>query len=195
MNYAELKTEVADYLHRTDLTVKIPLFITLAETAMFRDVDPKALEVSTTGIAINSYDYMPSDFDSLTKLSITYGGREITLDYKAGTESHVSVIPTGYTYEANQIRLWGGSAKQAYTLNYKAKLSPLGSVVTTNWLLTNAPDLYMYSACLEGAKYLKDQAEISVLGPLVSSMMASINSSIERRGLPSSGSLRIKPRR
>ena len=195
MNYTELKTEVADYLHRTDLTDKIPTFIALAESSMFRELDVKALEVIATGVTVGEFAALPVDFDALTKLTVAYGGREITIDYKAGTEDEVCVIPTGYTYEADQIRLWGAGTGQAYTIYYKAKLQALSVSVATNWLIENAADLYLYASCLEGAKYLRDQGEIAVLAPMVSSLMSSVKSKMERRTFPASGSLRITPRR
>ena len=43
-NYATLQTEVADFLHRTDLTSAIPTFIQLAETKLNRILRLRAME-------------------------------------------------------------------------------------------------------------------------------------------------------
>jgi hypothetical protein len=195
MNYTELKTEVADYLHRTDLVAKIPTFIALAEASMFRELDVSALESSAAGVTIGEYAALPADFGSMSKITVLENGREVTLDYKAGTLDEVVVTPTGYTIELNQIRLWGAGTGQAFTIYYKATLLPLSATVDTNWLLANAFDLYLYASALEGAKYVKDQGEIAVLGQMVSGLMASLKSKEARRSFPTSGSLRITPRR
>ena len=49
MNYDELKTDVAAYLHRTDLTDKLAGFIERAESYLFRELAIKELEVSVSG--------------------------------------------------------------------------------------------------------------------------------------------------
>ena len=41
--YAELKTSVADFLNRTDLTSAIPTFISLAEADLNRKIDRKSV--------------------------------------------------------------------------------------------------------------------------------------------------------
>jgi hypothetical protein len=49
----------------------------------------------------------------------------------------------------------------AYTIgiNYFKKVTPLSSSVTTNDILDEFPDLYLYGSCLEGALYLNDNEQ------------------------------------
>ena len=49
MTYTTLKTAIAENMHRTDLTTKIPDFIALAEAFLFRELNIRDLETSTTG--------------------------------------------------------------------------------------------------------------------------------------------------
>lgn len=195
MTYAELKTNIADYLHRTDLTDKIPLFVTLAESSLFRSLDVKELETVYEDATDEDYASLPPDFGALSKITISTGGRETTLDYLAGADQSSTPHPTHYAYENGQIRIYGAGSGVDYKLYYKAKLTPLSNTVQSNWLLQNAADLYLYAGALEAAKYLRNAGEVALLGPLVNSLLESVKSKISRTGLPSSGSLRITPRR
>jgi hypothetical protein len=65
---------------------------------------------------------------------------------------------------------------------------------TSNWLLANAPDLYLYASCLEGAKYIRDDQEGVKLQTLVTASIDSVRRVAERKGLPASGPLQIKVR-
>jgi len=195
MNYTTLQSLIADYLHRTDLTDKIPTFISLAESGMFRELEVQSLELTASGVTVGEFASLPVDFDALTKLTLNFAGKEIVLDYQPTSDGTTGDTPSGYTYETGKIRLWGAGTGQAFTLYYKAVMQPLSGGVATNWLLDNASDLYLYASAMEGAKYLRDQGEIGVLAPMVGSLMQSVKSKMERRTIPVAGSLRITPRR
>jgi hypothetical protein len=47
-------------------------------------------------------------------------------------------------------------------LAYYKTLPALSADADTNWLLTKAPDSYLYGALLQAAPYLKDTAETSL---------------------------------
>lgn len=194
MTYTQLKADIADYLHRTDLTEKTPLFISLAESSLFRSLDVKELETTDEGTTDDDYASLPSDFGALSKITINLGGRETTLDYLPGADQSATPYPAHYAYENGQIRIYGAGSGVDYKLYYTAKLLPLSDTMRSNWLLQNAADLYLYAGALEGAKYLKDTPEVATLGPMVDGLLAAVKSKINRRGLPTSGSLRITPR-
>ena len=119
-----------------------------------------------------------------------------TLDYKAQDYTPTGqVYPEQYALESNQLRIWGAYTGQAYKLYYTPNLAALSDSNTTNWLDTNAPDLYLYATALEAAKYIRDQQEVANLTPMVAALIDSIRRASERKGQPSTGSLQIKPRR
>ncbi len=194
MTFATLKTDVADYLHRTDLTPKMATFIALAEAALFRELQIKDLSVSVTGTTTGEYATLPADFGTVVRLTATVGDSEYNLDYKAKDYTTTLTYPNSYSLENNKLRIFGTSTGQAYTLYYIANIAPLSDTNTTNWLLTNAPDLYLYATAMEAAKYIKDVNEIQMLAPMVSSLVESVRRLSERKGQPTSGSMQIKPR-
>lgn len=195
MIYSELKTAIADYLHRTDLTTQIPQFIERAESALFREINIKDLRVSVTGTTTGEYADLPADFSEVVNVTCIYGSTEYDLDYGSKPINYTQVTPTQYTLENNKLRLFGASTGQAYKLYYTPKMGALSGANTSNWLLANASDLYLYASSLEAARYTRDQAQEDRLSGLVAPLIDSIKRYTERKGQPTSGSLQIRPRR
>lgn len=192
MNYAELQTEVANYLHRTDLGGQIPTFIATAEAMMFRELNIKVMEASVTGTTVDGYAVLPNDFSQVTRVSVSNGGSALALDYLSPGQysTAVEAYPKYYSLENGKLRLWGTATGATYTLYYIPVIAPLSGSNTSNWLLANAQDLYLYAAALEGAKYTRNQQEVQNLTPLVTGLVDSITRQSKRIGMPS-GSMRI----
>ena len=196
MNFTSLKTEVANYLHRTDLTAQIPLFIELAEAYLFRELRIKEMQISVSGTTVGGYATLPAGFGSVARLTVTYAGREQSLDYMASPDaSVVGSGAEGYSLENNKLRIWGASTGQAYTLYYIPAIVNLSPTVATNWLLDNAPELYLDASCLQGAKFARNYAEVDRLMGNIELSLESVKRFSERRGHPSIGSMQIKVRR
>ena len=197
MNYSSLQTEIANYLNRTDLTAQIPTFIGLAESYLFRELHIKELETSVSSTTVTGgYATLPSDFGTLSKISITSNGTARVLDYIALSEVPTTVeqYPGYYSFESGKIRIWGSDVGQAYTMYYVPAISPLTVSNTSNWLLANASELYLYASCLEGARYLRNDAEVANLSGVVERSLDSVKRFTERRGQPATGSMQIRRR-
>ena len=197
MTYSELQTQILAYLHRTDLAAQCPTFISLAEAYLFRDLHVKELQVSVTGTTTGGYGTLPTDFGSVSRVSVTFGNSARSLDYISLGDAPVATTsaPLYYSLENNKLRIWGAADGQIYTLYYIPAIQPLSVSNTTNWLLENAPDLYVYASALEGAKYTRNAAEEQKLVGVVGSALDSVKRFTERRGQPATGSMQIKVRR
>jgi hypothetical protein len=198
MTYATLKADIASELHRTDLTDKIPGFIARAEAYLSRELaSVKSREIIVTGTTTGGYADLPTDFGSVSKVSVTYSGAARTLDYIALSQvtSGVDVFPKYYSFENGKLRIYGTGDGQAYSLYYIPKLEALSDTVATNWLLDNAPDLYFYASTLEGAKHVRNQAVIDAMTNSTALALDSVKRFAERQGQPATGSMQIKVRR
>lgn len=196
MNYLQLQTETQDYLHRTDLTAKMPGFVALAESYLFRELAISDTDKTVTGTASGTIA-LPADFLQMVRLTLDVYGIERELDY--WKDPQPGMIGTGtprfYALETNAIRLYPAPASATtYTLYYTPKLSALSPTNTSNWLLENAPDLYMYSTALEAAKYIRDNETLQTLAAMLPAMLESVRSLSKRRGIPSAGGLRMRQR-
>lgn len=192
MNYSELRREVAKLLNRADVTASIPDFVERAEALLFREINAREVETSVTGTAAATIA-LPAGFHQLSRLTITKDGYTETIPYLILNEFGSS---DGYgryfTLENNQIKIFPTPAG-TYTLYYLADLSPLSDSVTTNWILANAPDAYVYTTALEGARAMGDAEKIQIFSAASQQAIQSAKSFAERKGQPVRGRLQIKP--
>lgn len=158
--YVELTTAIADYLHRSDMTATIPTFIGLAEARLNRELRVAMMEERATASADGDYLELPSDFQSVRQLTtngtpVAFVAPHLLDDMKG--RGFVPYPPV-YTIVANALRILptpSATAALPIELTYYASLPPLATY-TTNWLLTDAPDLYLKASMCEALKYLKD---------------------------------------
>ena len=167
--YAELKTSVGDWLNRTDLTTAIPDFISLAEAQIERNLRTRQMIVRATASIATEYSAVPADFLEVKSFKldtnpVTPLGFETidSMDTLAVTYRSAAK-PIFFTVVGEQFR-YLPEPDTAYTgeLIYYAKLSKLSTANTTNFLLTAAPDVYLYGALMQAAPYLQDDARIAV---------------------------------
>lgn len=170
--YANLQTSIADWLNRADLTTTIPDFISLVEKELGRILKGRALTTSvdvvydTTGLLA-----VPSDFvrpRSLTLETSLYGWPIEVKPYEYVIQKQAQLINGPPRYAA----LVGNTftiaptpdSDTAYTgvLIYDATVAPLSATNTTNWVLTDHPDVYLFGSLYQAAPYLKDDERIPV---------------------------------
>lgn len=198
MTYTELQTELAAYFKRSDLTSRIVSAIGMAEAFLFREVSAKSISDTVPGTTTGGLITLPSDFDSVIRLTVTIDGVERNLDYVSSPDDYVggTNTPYAYSFQGNQLRLFPNvGTGQAYTLYYTPKLQSLSGTVSTNWLLENAQDLYFYAAALQVATVLNNSVEVAKLTPIVSDLLVSTRNYAERFGQPKASRLQIKVRR
>ena len=167
-NYSTLQTHIADTLNRGDLTSVIPNFIQQFEAEARRDERFRRLaEVSSFGISADGVS-LPSDFYQLESWyhdGATYFGPigQVNPDMIGKLKGVY-----GDTGVPQFAALVDGKARFApepdatYTtrMTYWRKINNLSATITTNWLLDEAPDIYLYGCLLESAPYLKDDERL-----------------------------------
>jgi hypothetical protein len=201
--YTELKASLADWLNRSDLTSVIPDFISLAEAQMERQLRTRQMIVRATAsfAAAAEYGTVPDDFlevksiklDTNPVTSLTFQTID-SLDQLSNTTYLSSGKPLYFTVVGNQFRLLP-IPDGAYTaeLVYYSKLTKLSASVATNWLLTQAPDVYLYGSLLQAAPYLQDDARISVWSSLYLAGLDQLQVA-DDRGSTSGGALMARAR-
>ncbi len=167
--YADLKTSVANYLARTDLTDQIPDFISLAERRILREVRIRQMLVSLdlTATAGSNKIALPANFLEARDL-VVVGNPTKPMNYLSPSAlsrnslSSVSGQPANYTILAEEFQL-APSPDFAYTLSllYFAKPASLSDDNQSNILLVNLPDMLLYAALLEAEPYLMNDARLA----------------------------------
>ena len=171
--YAELKTAVADRLHRTDLTSIIPEFVSYAESVIAGDpmpTDPETLpgirtksqvkRVTTT--LSDQYIDIPSDFLYANKLQINTSPIQVlgflTPDQlTAKYPSTPAGTPKFYTIHGDEFQFsHNPNTSLTLQISYMSKYAAFSADADYNWLLTNHPMAYLYPALVAGFSYLDD---------------------------------------
>jgi hypothetical protein len=159
--YAELRTAVAAWLKRTDLTAQILDFIRLAEVRIKSLVDLGALETTATLATTpdSSTIALPADFKNPIALWI---------DDIDPQEQLTQLLPQSLPYydTPNRPQYWaidGANirfqcpADAAYPIKFRySQLFELSDANPTNSILTGFPDVYLFGALAEAADYSFD---------------------------------------
>ena len=167
-SYSTLKTAVSNWLDRDDLTDRLPEFISLAESTFNRVLRIRAMEttVSDTTPSGSKEDALPTGYLQMREIHLTtspvaslaYITPEIMYRIRAGSTSGK---PNAYTIVGDNI-LFGPTPDDAYTysITYYKSFDALSDSTATNWLILNAPDLYLYGTLLQAEPFLMNDERV-----------------------------------
>lgn len=164
-NYTELQASVLDWIERDDLAARVPDFIALAEAKFNRTLRLQAQIVRVTAaLDANGEVLLPTDWLESKDVSFVSARGDRSLDVAAyeillqTRESHPEAgDPAVFAIVGNILMVAPVPAEGAEVkLSYYQKIPALSASVGANWLLTKAPDVYLYGACLQAAPYLRD---------------------------------------
>jgi hypothetical protein len=193
--YAELQTTIANWLNRDDLTAVIPDFISLTEAGINRDLRHYRMINRVDATLDSRYVQMPTDWMETVRFSITSGNtykielvsRDDMLEYRQNT-ADVSGRPRFYANIGDTIEVFPTpDAEYQMQLQYYAKTPALSNTNTANWLLTTAPDIYLYGALVQSAPYLNDDARIQTWAALYQSVLDSLQKASDDTRFAGSG--------
>lgn len=155
MNYTTLKSAIADWLHRSDLTAVIPTFIMLAESRINRDLRVSDMEKVVSGSVAGDIT-LPTDFRQVKSLIVD----DRKINYLSEKQGMVyEGEPYGYSQVGGALKLYPAGG-QSYTLQYYASIPSLSDAAPANWLLSKYPEIYLYASLLESAPYMNDDARM-----------------------------------
>jgi hypothetical protein len=202
-SYSSLKTTIASYLARSDLTSVIPDFIRLAEFRLQRELRIRQMltvaQASTTG-GVSTVG-IPSDFLEMRDIHVVANPVR-TLSYEApnsfyrNTRSTESGVPNSYTVLAADMQ-FAPIPDSTYVLQmlYYAKPPVLSDTNASNVFLINTPDALLYGALGEAEPYLMNDARLQVWAALYDRAINSISvadQASEYSGQPMSMSYNVR---
>ena len=169
-SYSTLQTAVANWLDRDDLSARIPEFIGLNEAIFNRILRIRPMETtvtaSTTG-GTKSYD-LPTGYVQMRQIHLNtspitplqYLTPEMMYRVWAGSSSGK---PHSYTIIGDKI-FFGPTPDSAYdyVITYYKKFDSLSDSTTTNWVILNAADVYLYGTLLQAEPFLNNDQRIPV---------------------------------
>ena len=187
--YSDLKSTIADYLNRADLTSVIPTFITLAEAKFNRELRLRDMLTRAECVSDNEFVALPVDFLEayLLELNMTDIAPQQPLAFVGPNEAK-SLKANKIINKVRYFTLIDGAfellpaptADTDLLLTYYAKIPALSDTQTTNWLMTKSPDLYLYSSLLEATPYLKNDERVQIWAAARQQVMDAMNIESER---------------
>lgn len=187
-SYAELQTAIGNFLARSDLTDRIPEFISLAEARMSRELNSRSQEKRATAATIASDEFisLPTDLRKIRLVKLNTDPVDV-LDYASPTDFYTTYPGSGggrpkyYTVIGSEIAL-RPIPDSIYTLEliYGEDIAALSNSNTTNTILTRHPDSYLYGSLSAAYIYLMDEARAAQYDTLFSRSIVEINNSNDR---------------
>jgi hypothetical protein len=192
--FGGLKTSIATWLNRADLTSYIPDFVKLAEQRLNYGADGAypsaplripAMQTTATGTITSSAIAFPTRFLEPIRIMANSGSTKWSLSYMAperfSEQSNGSGVPTVYTYLNNTIQTAETGAAD-YTLDYYQAFAALSADADTNWVLTNAPSLYLYGSLIEAGPFLGDSTILQAWAGMFNASIAAVNRATKYQG-------------
>lgn len=189
-----LKSAIADFLNREDLTSVIPTFVSLAHAQLNRVVRSHN-QITRGSLTIDAqFEALPSGW--LETIRITMDANpirvltQISLDdltrYRTERENTTGA-PVYFAHVGTDIELFP-TPDQSYTgqITYYAEIDALSADGDDNWLLLKSPDAYLYGSLVHSAPYLKDDPRLAVWSSLYAQAISEIEaeSAAARFGSP-----------
>lgn len=179
-NYTTLQSTIADYLNRADLTAQIPTFIQLAEADFNTRLRTREMIVRAEAQSSNEFVQLPADWLEAINLHIVDGAqplRFVTLDEADYiNKQQIFTNVAAYSLMNGAIELIPApGANIDIEMIYYGKITPLSSQVATNWLLTKAPDVYLYGSLLHAQPFLMDDQRMPVFAALYNARVEALN--------------------
>lgn len=184
--YAELQQTVADWLNRADLDQQIPDFITLAESTL-NDVLRSSYMVTSDTLAItNSRVSLPAD---VLEVIYTQVASTPTQPLEQISPQQLVMLRRARTRQNGDPRFFAvvgremlvtpsPSGSVSVDVDYYQQIPALSDSNTSNWLLDEAPHVYLYTSLLHATPFLMDDARYQVFNNTVSQqVMSAVRSS------------------
>lgn len=177
--YSGLQSAIIDWIQRPDLASNAPDFIRLAEARFaikFKSFTPLSVGSPTNTVLTNYPDLY--FYGALVEAANYLNDKDSLAVWKQEYENRLSLVRVTDTTTAfdtyaglqsavidwlDRPDLAGNVADFIKVAEVKLQrrfkgVTSLGGAVTTNWLLTANPDVYLYASLFEAAGYLNDEA-------------------------------------
>jgi hypothetical protein len=174
MTYSELKTNIANYLNRSDLTDQMDMFIDNVEGEVNRRVRRKEMIKRATATADAQYLSLPNDWLEAINVEITSNNfspilqQSIeSLDIYRKSINNKTGQPVYFAFVDDTMEL-APTPDASYTLQltYYGKIDALSDSNTSNFLSNNHPDVYLYGALKHASIYLMEDERVAMFSQL-----------------------------
>jgi hypothetical protein len=184
---ANLLTDANAFLHRTDLPVDVPTdvnFIDKANQRIGRDF--RVSENALTAALTTPYA-LPADFQEAIRIQATGPAGLYPLARLSGdTESAINwpaAFPDGYWIRGSQLNV-APTLTQPLVLEYFSAPALAATGSSTNPLLTNYPEAYLYYVLMLANIYIQNSEQVAMFSGLYADLKMKANAVYQARQQP-----------
>lgn len=188
--YSELKTEITNWLDRSDLDAKTDEFIALAEARMRRKLRRFSTKETVT-VSAGSTLTLPATCGELRSIKLVTGSPSLDYPIRIGTKEQTDELRAWHNdtsgrpqraYVVENVVTFAPTPDQKYDVEivYFDKLTALSDAAPTNSVLTDAPDAYLFGALVAAAPYLRDDARVPLWKSQFDEALDELNEQRER---------------
>ena len=173
--YAELQTSIAQWMHRSDLTLVIPDFISLTEEKLSRHLRTKDNELTLAPTAIvNNRVTIPSDVVAVKSLWLEgYESSPLKAQsLETVIANGVQGLPAMFAWQGNEL-VFDGTGTVTGVLYQK--IPALTNSNTSNWVLASYPSVYLFGALQEANMFIKNTGEATMWNGRFESVLNEVN--------------------
>ena len=161
-NYTTLKTSIANWLNRSDLTDEIADdFIKLTEADFNSKLRVRKMIAQTSFTVDTETEALPTGFLQVRDIYILSGSTKYPLTYQTPSQMDSTVgtsttgRPSSYTILGDTFR-FSPKPDDSYTayINYYKSFDALSDTNTTNYILSTHPAIYLYGSLFHAANFL-----------------------------------------
>lgn len=174
-DYTALLAAIALWSNRTDLTAVLPTCVRLFEARCNRQLRVSAMEAPLTSTALaDGAVALPTGFLAFKELRYD-GSPSYTLEPRplewVRNQSAAADRPGYFAITDTQVVCWPTSGSIVGT--YYEEIPSL-AVNSTNWLLVDHPDAYLFGALEEVGLFIRDKSLVEYAGSRVSALLEQI---------------------
>lgn len=193
-SYSELKTELASFIARSDLTSAIDTFIDLCEAEM--QIQVKELEFETRGTLTVTAGAATLPTGFLSARSVVWQGdtpRPLSFVTADKLESLNAASPSFVNYYSvvGANMRFADDGDGTVIAIYNSKFTPLSDSNTSNSILAEFPGAYLYGSLVHAAIYLKDPEAAAGYRTMFDGQMALVVKNNKDRKY--AGQLQVRP--
>jgi hypothetical protein len=168
MTYDDLKTNIENYLNRSDLGSVVDNFIDNTESEINRKLRHKDMIKRSQAVLDNQYSQLPGDWIGAINIDLQTGDpiplfqqSLESLDLFRKSIDNTTGQPKYFAIDGDTIEVCPTPDK-SYTIQmtYYAEVPALSSTNNINFLSRMAPDVYLYGALKHASVYLMEDERI-----------------------------------
>lgn len=176
-DYLDLRFAVGDHVGNRNLSDVMPRLVQTAESYLNKELRTRQQVTYDTLTFANGAAPLPADFLEIITVFDAYNNPMRATQLV--DQRRIGSMWSKYSIDGTNINISGYSGDR--DIQYYAKLPTLtAGPMTTNWLLAECPDVYLYAVGLEAAKFLKDVDLATATKTLLDAAMSELRTGDER---------------